>query len=280
MPGEAITEHDRYKKGLSFQQFSRLVPNKSDGTTVMVTGVRTQESLNRLRAVSTKKEENYITKEGHVAQAHPIYDWSSQDVWKYVHEFNLDYNRTYDIFNKTGKLHNKFLTQRVCPPFGEEPLRGLWLYSECFPEMWHKMINRVQGVATAFRYSNTPLYGVGNIQKPEGLTYQEWAPMLLDTYSGAVKATVAKSINTLIKQHYDKTDDHLHDEDIHPLTGTSWRMLCKLAIKGDLKGRTSSQGRKMAQERAQERLGIKSADEAALKYGKESYLRKRFKIDD
>ena len=275
LPKGAITTHPKFHKGMSFQEFSSILPNKSEGSTAILTGVRTQESFRRMKAVSTKKNDNYISVVGHVAHCHPIYDWSSEDVWLAVHKFGWDYNKTYDVMNQT-RFYNRFLAQRVCPPFGEEPLRGLWLYSECFPEMWHKMLNRVQGVATAWRYANTELYGIGKKSKPENLSYKEWSQVILESYDSVEVNTVRKNLNTIIKRHYDKTNDQIHDEEAHPLTGTSWAFICKLAIKGDFKGRTGP-SLENAAITEQKKLGIKSFDEAVWLFGKDEYKKKRFK---
>lgn len=269
-----ITSHDKFKKGMSFQEFSSLLPNRSSGTTVIMTGVRTQESFRRMKAVASKKNDNYIARDGHVAHAHPIYDWSSEDVWLAVQKFGWDYNKTYDVMNQTG-LYGKFLAQRVCPPFGEEPLRGLWMYSECFPEMWHKMLNRVDGVATAWRYANTDLYGYGKIEKPEDVSYKKWAEMILESYDTVNSNTVKKHVNAIIKRHFQKTNDPIPDDDVHPLTGTGWSFICKLIIKGDFKGR-SAPALEGAAISKQQKLGIKSFNEAVMKYGSEEYKRKRF----
>jgi predicted phosphoadenosine phosphosulfate sulfurtransferase len=275
LPKNAITSDPLFYKGLSFQEFSSLKPRRSDGLTVQLTGVRTQESFRRMKAVSAKKNDNYIAREGHVSIAHPIYDWSSEDVWLAVHKFGWDYNKTYDIFNQT-KLNNKFLAQRVCPPFGEEPLRGLWIYAECFPEMWHKMLARVKGVATAWRYANTELYGIGKKAKPDGMTFKEWIEIILESYDTIDIVAVKKNINSIIKRHYDKTDDSIPDENVHPLTGTSWAFLCKLAIKGDFKGRTGP-ALESAAIKAQRDLGFTTFDQAVEKFGSEKYKLKRRK---
>lgn len=272
MPESAITEHSKFYKGLSFQEFTSLRAEKSKGTTVDVTGVRTQESIRRFWAVAKKVNDNYISRYGHFSIAHPIYDWSSQDVWKLVHEWNIDYNKTYDIFNKT-ELNNKFLTQRVCPPFGEEPLRGLWIYAECFPELWHKMLNRVEGVATAWRYANTELYGVGGIQKPDDLTWKEYLSYIVDTYSGKEKKFVIENINRYITLHKERAKDSIADIDANPLTGISYKWLCKIAHKGDFKGRQMPDNERAA---AMKRLDI-NQDDAVTLYGNEKYKKQYFK---
>tara|TARA_R110000803_G_scaffold63990_2_gene124792 strand:- start:1163 stop:2365 length:1203 start_codon:yes stop_codon:yes gene_type:complete len=275
LPEGAITKHHKFTKGMSFQEFSSYLPERSDGLTAILTGVRTQESFRRMKAVSSKKNDNYIARNGHVSMTHPIYDWSSEDVWLAVHKFKWDYNKTYDVFNQT-KLFNKFLTQRVCPPFGEEPLRGLWIYAECFPEMWQKMLKRVKGVATAWRYANTELYGIGKKVKPEGFSYKQWSEIILESYDTVDVNTVKKNLNSLIKRHYDKTNNAIPDEEVHPLTGTSWAFICKIAIKGDFKGRTGPALESNAIN-ARKKLGIESFDEAVMRYGKQEYKNKRFK---
>ena len=272
MPENCIKEHPKFVKGLSFQQFTSFRADKAKGTTVDVTGVRTQESLRRFQAVAQKVNDNYISRYGHFSIAHPIYDWSSQDVWKLVHEWDIDYNKTYDIFNKT-ELSNKFLTQRVCPPFGEEPLRGLWIYAECFPDLWHKMLNRVEGVATAWRYANTELYGVGGIQKPDELSWKEYLSYIVDTYSGKEKKFVVENINRYITLHKERAKDSIADIDANPLTGISYRWLCKIAHKGDFKGRQLPDNERAA---AMKRLDI-NQDDAVTLYGNEKYKKQYFK---
>jgi predicted phosphoadenosine phosphosulfate sulfurtransferase len=197
---------------------------------------------------------------------HPIYDWESNDIWVAIVKFDWDYNGSYDVYNQTH-LHGRYLAQRVSPPFGEEPLRGLHLYQECYPEMWAKMIKRVKGVATANRYANSPLYGYGSeMVKPDGITNKQMIDVILDTYAEPYKSMVIKSINSIVKRHYAKTDMLIEDEVLNPLTGTSWQFIAKIALKGDFKGRTSPKLENAAI-KAQKALGINSYYDAIMKYG-------------
>lgn len=242
MPEFAIKEHKNFYKGLSFQSFTSKIYEKKDGKVIILNGIRTEESLRRYRVIASKKNDAFILSKAEPGtncyRGYPIYDWSSEDVWLAVTKFNWDYNRTYDIFNKT-KLHNKFLAQRVCPPFGEEPLRGLWIYAECFPEMWHKMLNRVEGVSTAWRYSNTELYSNAN-KKPEHLSYREYLDVLLDSYDNEARNVLKKNINTYITYHKNKSKKPIPDSEANPISGLSWKYLCRVALRGDMKGRQKS----------------------------------------
>ncbi|UPR37639.1 phosphoadenosine phosphosulfate reductase family protein [Vibrio parahaemolyticus] len=233
MPVGAITEHSAFKFGDTVPEFCDKLFEYSD--TVLVLGIRTQESIRRLRAVLKKKNENYIIrrKRGSMT-AYPIYDMSSNDVWRVIANRNADYNKTYDIFNRT-RLHDKLLHQRVCPPYGEEPLRGLDLYAECFPELWHKMINRVPGAATAARYGNTELYS--RAKKPDNWTYRQYVENVIQTYKGKYREQVVDNLNSMMRYHAKRTADPIPEEDTHPLTGLSYKFLAKAATRGDFKGR-------------------------------------------
>ena len=215
--------------------------------------------------VAIKKEENYIAEgAGYTyAFAYPIYDWTSEDVWRLVQKKNADYNRTYDILNRTNKFED-FLHQRVCPPFGEEPLRGLHEYAECFPEMWEKMIHRVPGAATAARYGNTELYL--NKDRPKGTNWRQHVQNVLETYTGVNRGKVQENINTVIKRHKRLTDNAIPQDEAHPVSGVSWKFLAQMAVRGDFKGRVLQNMAKNAQ-KTQIKLGLTLA-EATEKYGK------------
>ena len=239
MPENAITEHKYFRKGMSFQEFCQYIYPRDLGNVYCLVGIRTEESLTRYRVIARKKNDHFMNThfEGSSStkRAFPIYDWSSKDVWLAVKKFGWDYNTTYDIMNKT-KMFGKYLIQRVCPPFGEEPLRGLWMYAECFPEMWHKMLNRVKGVNTAWRYANTELYSNAS-KKPEDLTYKEYFNIVLKSYDFDYQNIVKKTANSYIKYHKNNTSQIVPDEEYHPLSGVSWKFLCDVVIRGDFKGR-------------------------------------------
>lgn len=231
---------------------------------VVIQGIRTEESIRRYRVVAMKKEDNFIAKpDKGIYFAYPIYDMDSRDVWRVVKKKKADYNRTYDIFNRTEK-YGHLLGQRVCPPYGEEPLRGLHLYAECFPEMWHKMIDRVPGAATAARYGNTEMYSTG--YKPDGIEWRDHVKNVIETFSGKDRALVSKAINRELKRHKSLTNDRVPDDSPHPLSGISWSFLCRMATRGDFKGRIAQMTSNEAEKQCQ-RLGI-TYEEAKRIYGK------------
>lgn len=262
LPPQAITEHPKFEFGMSMQDWGSALARNTN--TVWLQGIRTEESLRRLRIMLMKSEDNYIAKkERGVYMAYPIYDWSSKDVWTLIHQTGEDYNKTYDIFNQTEQ-HEHFLQQRVCPPFGEEPLRQLHLYAECFPELWAKMINRVKGARTAARYANTELYSSG--YKPDQVSWRKHVENVLETFAPAEQNQVKKVLNAVMKKHKRMTTDPIPENTPHPYTGVSWKFLSKIVTRGDFKGRIMQTTIREA-ESAQKRLGI-TPEQAKELYGK------------
>lgn len=248
MPRNVITEHENFSFGMTIPDFSPFCFGYEYGRVCFLTGIRSQESMRRLRIVLKRKRENYINQtpeNKNFYKAHPIYDWSAEDVWIATEKGNWDYNTTYDIFDKAGI---SIFQQRVCPPYGEEPLQGLWTYAECFPEMWHKMLKRVSGVGTAWRYAKTELYQMPK-EPPEGMTWKEYTKLILERYSPLDKKVIKNQINELVRLHYKKSILPIDETVADPISGCSWRFLCKIAIKGDFKGRTAGVMQVQAEQR-------------------------------
>lgn len=261
MPEFAITEHPKLRAGMSMQDMG--IAHFSGTNVVVVQGIRTEESIRRYRIVAMKKEDNYIAAGNTHTFAYPIYDWSSKDVWTLIKTKNADYNKTYDIFNMT-EMYEEFLAQRVCPPYGEECIRGLHEYAVCFPEMWEKMILRVPGTATAARYGETELYSTS--LKPDGISWRDHVANTLETFAGEARVLVTENVNAAIRAHKAKTDDPIPQDEFHPLSGVSWKFLAIMATRGDFKGRVMQRLANQSQGRQKE-LGITQA-EAEARYGK------------
>lgn len=237
IPDFAITEHPAFKKGMMYTDFINHTFDRGEMVAIC-TGIRAEESPRRQNMAMSKKHENYIFVDDHfrnVSRVIPIYDWSRNDVWRLVKQWNLDYNKHYDLINMTD-LNGMYLKQRVTGnPFGEEPLRSAWIYSECFPDLFRKMLKRVEGFETAWRYSNTDLYLGGT--KPQNITWREYFELIVSAMDNDMQFQIRENVKNGIKMHFNKTDDPIHDEMPHPLSGFSWKFLCSVALRGDLKGR-------------------------------------------
>lgn len=274
MPDFAISEHPRFVKGMSFQEFMLAVYTPADGNSIVLQGLRAQESLRRMRVFLRKKNDCFVsgTDLPWLKFGYPIYDWKAEDVWRVVEREKLDYNRTYDIFDKTTQ-HGRYNTQRVCQPFGEEPLRQLHFYAECFPETWHRLQERVHGAATAYRYANTALYGNASENPPEGMTWHDYSKVCMSFWPIEQHGHFENVIRQCHDRHTAKTAEPMPDDDFHPVSGFSWKFICQLILRGDFKGRKIGYDLQNA-EKTCKKLGITPL-EAAQKHGRRSYAKQR-----
>lgn len=256
LPPQAITEVAGFKR-LPVPQLNGVVyPNRA-GRTACVMGIRADESLRRYRSVAGKVKDNWLSIDPcaeWVTLAKPIYDWTTPDVWRAPHHLGWDYNRTYDTLTKLGISAHE---QRVCPPYGEEPLRSLWIYAQAWPELWEKMVHRVPGAATAARYSRSPLYNFKGGNKPEDMTYQEAIQHELKKWPRKERRLIADRIRNDIELHYKKNHDaHIPDRAADQLLpgGLSWEFLYMIAVRGDLKQRKDATSQEWATRKRQAQL--------------------------
>ena len=240
---------------------------------ISLVGIRAEESLARYTIMSRKKTECYIS--SNQSSAYPIYDWKASDVWKYIKQTGRPYNKEYDLMNKT-ELYNKLNKQRVGSIFGEESLRGLHNWRELYGEFWHKILDRAEGVKTAWRYCNTDLYTGSKIQKEEGVTFEAYTKTLLENMSPETRKLVKKSMKKIMVWHFNQTAYPIEDaeKDANPLTGVSWEFLARIAIRGDTKERNLQRVPQLSQ-KARKRAGL-TRDEAVDKYGRPEYKKRYY----
>lgn len=145
-------------------------------------GIRTQESFNRWRSI-------YRSRPGHSAQwihsvgegldnIYPLYDWHATDIWTANGRFHWRYNKLYDIYYQAGVPLNN---QRVASPFITPAISSLHLYRVIEPEMWGKMLGRVNGVNFAGLYGNSTAMGWRAVRLPDGMTWKKYLFFLLET---------------------------------------------------------------------------------------------------
>lgn len=272
LPEGAVTEVPGMTREWAVIDYTKALYSGFKGTVGMLIGIRADESLRRYRIVSQRTEDNWLMGlDGNIQRAYPIYDWSVYDVWTAPRLLGWDVNETYKLFDLAGW---PLSTQRVCPPFGEEPLRGLHLYAECFPDLWHKMLGRVEGVATAGRYANTELYSVALDVPPDGMTWREYSEALFCVYEGRERDKLEKNLRQTIGLHHAKSTLDIREDEPDPITGASWKFLCKMIIRGDMKGRTAGNMLTNAP-RAPERQRM-DLDDAIREYGTPQFQEEYF----
>jgi len=113
-------------------------------------GLRTDESRHRLYGLFTSG--GYITRPNRykVANVRPIYDWTHKDVWKFIKEFNLDYNRAYDVMMRNRiPLPIMRIGPPTSNPYGIEALR---MASSAWPKWFDRACERLSGIRTGVKF--------------------------------------------------------------------------------------------------------------------------------
>ena len=198
---------DFYKKNMPFEEFIKHFGNwygKGEKTATLV-GIRTDESLNRFRAIagtkSMYKDKNYSTKvTENVYNFYPIYDWSVEDIWTYNGKFQKDYNKLYDLFYKAGVSIHKM---RVDEPFGNEAKAGLSMFRVIEPDTWAKVVNRVSGANFGNIYSGNKIM-TAHYKLPKNHTWKSFTFFLLDTLPPEISEHYKIKFSKFIKYWVEK----------------------------------------------------------------------------
>lgn len=203
-------------------------------------GIRTAESLNRWRTIAghgTKWENRNWTNcvEDSLWNVYPIYDWRARDIWVYHAKTGKPHNEIYDLMHKAGlSLHQ----QRLCQPYGDDQRKGLWLFHVLEPDIWPKIVARVNGANSGARYARESGNILGNIKiaKPEGHSWESFAMLLLESLPPKIQEHYKNKIAVFIRW-FEKRGIQMQDDGL--LEGGSeqcsanWKRICKVLLRND-----------------------------------------------
>lgn len=186
------------------RKFSLWYHNKQKAKkTCVLIGIRADESLDRWRTIISDRNINkyedtpWTTKVyDNIYNAYPIYDWKTNDIWTANAKFGWDYNKLYDLFYYAGV---PFGDMRVASPFHDAAKSSLSLYRAIDPNVWGKMVSRVNGVNFTALYGGTKAMGWKNIKKPEHFTWKQYAMFLLETLPKDTSENYRVKLETSIK---------------------------------------------------------------------------------
>lgn len=120
--------------------------------TVMLSGVRGEESPRRQMGMT--RQETYKGRtwgrqyqfSDKLFTMYPLYDLSYSDVWKFIHDNDVKYNRIYDFQFKKGR---SIQNMRVSNLHHETAVDSLWDMAEFEPETHNALIKRIDGIHAA-----------------------------------------------------------------------------------------------------------------------------------
>lgn len=257
MPECAINEDNNifpfFKYAMEFEEFvpefEKWYSEKYDGSMCgHFVGIRSDESLNRFRTIVSMKKERLKDKPWttrnkpleHTYSIYPIYDWRTEDDWIATFKYDLEYNYVYELMYKNGlSIH----MQRLCQPFGDDQKNGLDQYRAIEAENWDRLLKRVAGVNFGNIYCRTSALGNITSQKPEHMTWQEWALYLLESigiYNKKLEKHYAIKIKKFFQYWEEKcgcTLDMIEDEADKKMESLkivpSWRRVARALERND-----------------------------------------------
>jgi len=208
-------------------------------------GIRADESLHRYCAIATWEKKDRQFKDyiwttkiiGNVYNAYPIYDWKTEDIWRYHGKFPEKlHNGIYDKMQMAGV---KISQQRLCQPYGDDQRRGLWLYHILEPDTWYKLIARVNGANSGALYikENGNMTGYNKIFKPDGHSWKSYCNFLLQTMPAKTREHYRLRFKKFISGWHDRGYTSIPEEAPEELESKcwapSWRRMCKVLLRND-----------------------------------------------
>lgn len=146
---------------------------------VKILGVRVDESYARRMAVTLSEADRGETwgkgpKQG-MNVWFPIWDWKTSDVWKYIYERKLPYNKLYDLMYSRG---HSIGGMRISSLIHETALKNLEMVAEIEPKTYERLLNRFEGVST---HSHIGSETTKNIKLPPNFaSWAEYSNYLLE----------------------------------------------------------------------------------------------------
>lgn len=185
-----------------YDKFGEWYAKTHSGKSIILLGLRATESLHRYSAITN--ENKVLYKNQHWTRTagenyyvgSPIYDFEVQDVWIMNGKNGYDYNKLYDLYWKAGLTLDQM---RVASPYHISGRATLNLYRVIDPEIWVKVVARVQGANFAAIYGSTKAVGFRDVKLPPGHTWESYCKFLLSTLPEETRDHYLKIFQTSIK---------------------------------------------------------------------------------
>ncbi len=177
IPEFGITDNENVYDQYTCDEF---VVKGLKGKSIILTGVRAEESLVRLQSILTKKNDSYISAtSSRVFVGKPLYDWLELDVFKYFYDNKIPYCKIYDMQLFNGE------NLRVSTPLHAESSKKIYKIKTRSPIFWEQLVALFPEIEIQARYydqlSKSNVFGK-YAMGPEGI-YQ----YIEETFEGAIK---------------------------------------------------------------------------------------------
>lgn len=127
---------------------SYLAEQKINGHAFLL-GLKANESLRRFIAVTSKQGIEGLDWSSNGVGAkninfYPIYDFYDKDIWKFIHDYKIPYNRTYDIYFQKNLPFSEMRTASI---INTHALKKLSVQKEIDIEYYEALLKKLNAVA-------------------------------------------------------------------------------------------------------------------------------------
>jgi predicted phosphoadenosine phosphosulfate sulfurtransferase len=165
--------------------------------TALLIGLRSEESLNRYGAVTRNpgiEGVNWCSKStGKAFKFYPIYDWTFEDIWTYIGNESVPYNKVYDWMYVKGF---RIPSIRVSNLIHENAFGCLTTLHEFEPETYDRLVARCKGIHVAARYADEQTIFSAKKLPNAFKDWLEYREFLLSTLPEEVRTPFAKRFAT------------------------------------------------------------------------------------
>ncbi|MDF3836212.1 DUF3440 domain-containing protein, partial [Cupriavidus basilensis] len=247
-----------YRYRMEFEEFIPAFNEwlARDKSTAILVGIRADESLNRYLAVKRSAKikkrawavpdsqtpiqwSSRDNSDSRAVTFFPVYDWRFEDLWRYVGEHGVAYNRLYDLMYLAGV---PFSQMRICQPYGDDQRKGLDLFHQIEPDTWFRLALRVEGANYAARYCRQRLLGYrGGLGLPPTFSsWKQYSHFLLASLPKPLRDVYGRRIARFVHwwAQHDYPLERWPDAGIPALenkkTQPSWRRVALALLKQDM----------------------------------------------
>jgi len=162
-----------------FYDFFKWHEKKSIKTAYLV-GLRADEGITRFRAVTKYagyKGLRWSTITEGINKFYPIFDWNKNDIWKFIYDYNIPYNKIYDLMFWNN---HSIYQMRVSNLIHEKSYKCLVDLPKFEIDTYDKLCKRISGIATASRYASEKLVFSNKVLPRHYKTWKEFRDFLLE----------------------------------------------------------------------------------------------------
>lgn len=136
-----------YPGEMNYQTFC----GKAFADGIQLVGLRTAESLTRLKCIANAKIERIVRG----GKFYPIYDWRDSDVWLYIKQRDLEFPEIYMRLYEAGVRKNAL---RLCAFFGDCSTQGLRWVAETDADLWDRIQKREPNAYLVLLYWDSEMF--------------------------------------------------------------------------------------------------------------------------